>query len=117
MEPPAGFADFVLDLLAPLGGVTMRRMFGGFGLFRDRVMFAIIAGDSLYMKVDERNRPAFEATGAEPFTYRREGREVALSYYEAPAALFDDADALCDWARGAHQAAQRAQAKGGNPAA
>ena len=112
MEPTAGFAEFVLDLLAPVGGVSARRMFGGVGLFRNGVMFALIDDDTLYMKVDDHNRTGYQAAGMGPFTYRREGREVALSYYEAPPELFDDADLLCDWARSAHQAAVRAPAKG-----
>ena len=79
MEPPAGFTDFVLDLLGPLGGVTARRMFGGGGLFRDGLMFAIIDDDTLFMKVDDGNRPAYLAAGARPFTYRREERTIAMS--------------------------------------
>jgi DNA transformation protein len=100
VEPPAGFADFVLEMLEPMGGVNARRMFGRIG------------SDTLYLKVDEQNRGAYEDAGTGPFTYRREGREIALSYYEAPPDLFDSADDLSDWARGALDAALRAQDKG-----
>ncbi len=58
------FRDHVLDLLAPLGPVTARRMFGGFGITLDGVMFALIADDVLYLKVDDRTRPDYEAAGA-----------------------------------------------------
>ncbi len=105
MAGQSGFVDFVLELLEPLGGVSARRMFGGHGLFRDGLMFALIVDDTLYLKTGDRNRPDFEAAGAPPFTYTRAGREIALSYYEAPAELFDDADDLCAWARRASDAA------------
>ena len=113
MEPPTGFTDFVLELLEPLGGVTARRMFGGGGLFRDGLMFAIIDDDTLFMKVDDGNRPAFEAASARPFTYRRNKRTIAMSYYEAPPGLFDDGDEFCAWARAACEAALRARDKKG----
>ncbi len=103
------YADFVLEQLEPLGGVGARRMFGGVGLFRDALMFGLIAADTLYLKVDDENRGNYEAAGAGPFLYTREGREIALSYYEAPAEMFDDPDALSDWARRAYEAALRAK--------
>ena len=111
MEPPGRFTDFVLELLEPLGGVTARRMFGGGGLFRDGLMFAIIDDDTLFLKVDDGNRPAFEAAGGRRFTYRREDRTISMSYYEAPPDLFDDADELCTWARAASAAAFRTRGK------
>ncbi len=103
------YADFVLEQLEPLGGVGARRMFGGVGLFRDGLMFGLIATDTLYLKVDDMTRGDYEAAGAGPFLYVREGREIALSYYEAPAELFDDPDELSDWARRAFEAAMRAK--------
>ena len=112
MEPPAGFTDFVLELLEPMGGVSARRMFGGAGLFSGGVMFGLIGGDTLYLKVDDHNRGAFEDSGAGPFTYRREGRDIALSYYEAPPELFDNPDALSQWARDALEAALRSKKPG-----
>ncbi len=109
MAPPTAFAEFVVELLEPFGGVGARRMFGGVGLFRDGMMFGLIAADTLYLKADDETRPDFDAAGMGPFVYRRAGRDVALSYYEAPPHLFDDADELCAWARDAHQAALRAR--------
>ncbi len=107
MPRQSEFLDMVLELLEPLGGVTARRMFGGLGLFRDGRMFGLMADDTLYLKSDDVNRPDFEAAGVGPFTYTRKGRDIALSYHETPAELFDDGDALCDWARAACDAALR----------
>jgi DNA transformation protein and related proteins len=100
------YLDYLRDQLEAFGPFDVRRMFGGAGLFRDGLMFALIVDDVLYFKVDDRNRPDFEAAGMTPFSYQRKGRMAALkSYYEAPPELSDDADGLADWARQAFGAA------------
>jgi len=105
------FVHHVVETLQPLGPVIAKRMFGGHGLFLHDVMFALVAWDSLYLKVDDKNRPAFEAQGLEPFTYvGHHGRSVTMSYYEAPPEGLDDPAVLRDWTREAHAAALRAQA-------
>lgn len=112
MARQSEFAEFVAELLEPFGGVSVRGMFGGFGLFRDGVMFGLIADVALYLKADDENGADFDAAGMGAFVYRRNGRDVALSYREAPSELFDDSDELVAWARRAHRAALRAQASG-----
>lgn len=99
------FVEHVLDLLSAWGGVSARRMFGGYGLYRAGRMFGLISDERLYLKTDDDSRAAFEAAGTHPFTYRARGRAVSLSYWEAPAELLDDADAMAQWARRALQAA------------
>ena len=111
MARSSEFVDFVLECLEPLGGVSARRMFGGWGIYKDGVMFALIAYDQLYLKVDDGNRAAFEARGLQPFTYTGKGRPIRMSYREAPGEGFDDPDILCDWARAACAAALRARAQ------
>ena len=113
MGMSAEFRDHLLDLLAPLGPVRAKRMFGGGGLYLDGTMFAIVADDVLYLKADDGNRGDFEARGLPPFRYSRGGREFALSYHEAPPDLLDDADDLAAWARKAWEAARRS-GTGGN---
>ncbi len=117
MALSAQYRDYALDLLAPLGPVSARRLFGGGGLFYGEVMFAIISGEELYFKVDDANRPDYEAAGEQPFTYSRGGKDRALkSYYRVPDALYDDADELLVWARKAVDAALKAnRAKGKRP--
>jgi DNA transformation protein len=102
-----GFVDFVRDQLRPWAPVAAQRMFGGFGLYRGAVMFAIIAGDTLYFRTDEGNRARCEAAAMSPFRYERAGRRVALAYHEVPAAVLEDADELKDWAAAAYEAALR----------
>lgn len=95
------FAEEIRELLAPLGDVTVRAMFGGHGVFHDRAMFALLADATLYLKVDDSNRARFEQAGCTPFVpYPDEtGAGKTMPYYEAPAELFDDASALHEWAR------------------
>jgi DNA transformation protein and related proteins len=101
----AEFREFVLDVLAPLRP-SARRMFSGVGIMRDGVMFALLSGDAMYLRVDERTRAKFEAEGCTPFSYQRAGREVSLgSYYAVPDRLYDEPEALVEWAREAIGAA------------
>ncbi|PUE08728.1 transcriptional regulator [Limnohabitans sp. T6-5] len=101
------FIPFVQELLEGLGPVSARRMFGGHGLYHEGLMFAIVMNQQLYLKVDEQNRPDFEVLGLTPFTYPMKGREVALSYWSAPDAIFDEPAEAVRWARSAWDAALR----------
>lgn len=103
------FIGFLQELLEKWGEVTARRMFGGYGLYHEGLMFAIVVDNRLYLKVDDQNRPDFEALGLTPFTYSMKGREVALSYWSAPDAIFDDPSEAVRWARSAWEAAARGQ--------
>ncbi|HEX7027395.1 MAG TPA: TfoX/Sxy family protein [Gammaproteobacteria bacterium] len=99
------FLEYVLELLAPLGQPVGRRMFGGYGIFNDGLMFAIIADRQLYFKTDARNVMEYIDRGLPPFTYRRSGKNVSLSYYRTPDEILDDSEALLSWAQRALQAA------------
>ena len=102
--------EFLADLFAPFGTVTVRRMFGGQGIYHDGLMFALVADGELYMKVDEASKAAFEAAGSAPFTYSGKGKPVQMSYWRLPEAAMDDADDLKVWAERAYAAARRAKA-------
>jgi len=106
----AGLAERVVGWLLPLGPVRARRMFGGWGIFLDDLMFALIADGWLYLKADGESEARFAAAGCAAFTYRRQGRRVALSYRAAPRAALDDPAALLPWAELALAAARRARA-------
>jgi len=92
MAVTEGFKDFVRDLLADFGPVTIRNMFGGAGIYADGVMFAILVDDTLYLKADEASRRAFETEGMGPFTYEPAGKgPIAMPYWEVPPRLFGGA--------------------------
>ena len=83
-------------------------MFGGFGIFRDGLMFGLVADDVFYLKVDVHNRPDFEARGLEPFHYEKQGKMQTISYYQAPEEVLDNAEEMIVWATGSFEAALRA---------
>jgi DNA transformation protein len=101
------FVEFVLESLQPLEGVSARRMFGGWGIYKDGLMFALIARDQLYFKVDDGNRAAYEQADLPYFTDTEKGKPIRMPYREAPSAGFDDPEILCAWARAAYAAALR----------
>ncbi len=107
-----GLAAHILDMLRDWGGVSARRMFSGYGLFRQGAMFGLIARDTFYLRVDDRNRRDFAAAGSRVFTYRREAREVELrGYMECPPDILEDAEEMMRWAKAAAGAALAALAE------
>jgi DNA transformation protein and related proteins len=106
------FAEFLREQLAPLGRITMRRMFGKTGVFHDGVMLGMVRDNTLYFRVDEDNRAAFkEAESFPPLNYEKKGGTIDLSFWRAPERLFDEPDELVAWARAALAAARRVAAK------
>ena len=106
------FAEFLREHLAPVGRVTMRRMFGKTGVFCDGLMFAMVRDDTLYFRVDDHNRATFkEAQSFPPLNYEKKGSTIDLAFWRAPERLFDEPDELVTWARAALGAARRVAAK------
>ncbi|MCU9953729.1 MULTISPECIES: TfoX/Sxy family protein [Burkholderia] len=92
--------------IASLGHIEVTRFFSGAALRLDGVMFGFLARGSLFLRVDDVNRPVFVAAGMGPFSYSGRTRTIALEgYYETPADVLEDAGALFDWCRGAYRAA------------
>jgi DNA transformation protein len=101
--------DFLIDLFADFGPVTIRKMFSGFGISADGTNFALALRAGLYLRADEQTIPQFETEGSQPFQYQTRTKTVIVnSYWQLPARLFDDSEELADWARAALAAAQRA---------
>jgi DNA transformation protein len=97
-KPAPPFVQKVLALLTPHGDIRARAMFGGYGLYLDGMIFAIIVKDRLYFKTDAETRPRFVRTGSKPFSYLRAGEKaVSMSYYEAPPRTMNSARAIMPW--------------------
>jgi DNA transformation protein len=101
------FVTHLLELLEPLGPVQARAMFGGFGIYLKGIMFGLVADNTLYFKVDEKNRPDYEEEGLGPFAYQRGTKKFTMSYYRAPAEAVDNTHDLYVWAEKAYDAAVR----------
>ncbi|MBU0480706.1 MAG: TfoX/Sxy family protein [Proteobacteria bacterium] len=105
------FTTYIVDLMQSIGPVSAQAMFGGYGIFLDGLMFALIADSVLYLKVDKETEDEFKAMGLEPFTYNMKGKEVKMSYYQAPEATLEDGEEMKSWATKAYSSALRAAAK------
>jgi DNA transformation protein len=114
MKRDDGFIDFLRELLEPLGAVTVRRMFGGHGVYVDSLFIAIVIDGRLYLKVDELTRADFQALGSAPFVYQSGDKTVEMSYWNAPEEALDSPQQMRPWAQRAIAAALRKPAvKGG----
>ncbi|MGF1569403.1 MAG: TfoX/Sxy family protein [Nodosilinea sp.] len=103
------FKDGVVSHLNRVAPVTARAMFGGYGLYVEGVMFALIAYDVLYFKADDENRDDYLDAGTGPFIYHRSGKAIEMSYYQLPDAVYDDLGTLHQWVEKAVAAARRAK--------
>ena len=109
MAVSASFLDYVKELFAPFGAISIRRMFGGAGVYCDDLFFAIVDDDVIYLKTDGQSREEFELRGLEPFTFEtKDGRIASMSYYSAPGEIFENEDELRRWTSLALDAAMRA---------
>jgi DNA transformation protein len=112
MSSEAAFVAHLLDLLEPLGGVSAKRMFGGYGIFRDGPMFGLVADGELYLKTDAENRGDFESRDLAAFRFEmKNGRVSAMSYHRCPEEALDSPHAMRPWAGSAIAAARRSAAE------
>jgi DNA transformation protein len=106
-KPPSSQQKLVDEIdikLAPLGHFRALRMFSGFGLYLDGVIFGLVARDRLWLRVDDRSRPDFQKAGMEPFIYSRDGKSVSLTYFRCPDPVLADPSKLRRWAKEARRA-------------
>jgi len=100
----------IAELFSGLGPVSIRRLFGGKGIYFDGVIVAIVLRGELLLKADEQSAPDFEAAGCRQWTYtgKRHGKLVAMPYWSIPDSAFDDPNEMTVWARRAYEAGRRA---------
>ena len=91
MKASFEYLNFVMDKLSPIGDVRSRAMFGGYGIFCEGSMFALIAEDALYFKVNEINRDMYKKARSKPFPH-------GISYWEVPIEIIEENSKLNDWA-------------------
>jgi len=103
--------DRILPPLQAAGEARGRAMFGGFGVYLDDVIVGLIIWDRLFFRVDDHNRPDYQASGSEPFTYEgRRGKPIEMPYWEVPGEVLAEPDRLCTWAMKARAASVAARA-------
>jgi DNA transformation protein len=101
------YVAHVIECMRGLGTVEAKRMFGGWGLYHRGTCFAIVMGETLFLKTDEVNSADFDARKLEAFTFVKGGRTMVTSYRMAPGEALEEASAMASWARGAYAAALR----------
>ncbi|MDR6431096.1 TfoX/Sxy family protein [Brucella pseudogrignonensis] len=101
------------ELFAGLGAISIRRMFGGKGIYHQGLIIALIVGDELLLKADAQSAPAFIDAGSRQWAYdsKKSGKPVAMPYWSLPDDAFDDPDIMTDWAKLAFAASLRSGAK------
>ena len=84
------YMQYIMGLLEPVKGVKSRAMFGGYGIFHEGDMFALISNSRLYLKANDSNRARFRDAASEQF--------MAMPYYEVPAEVMEDVPQFREWA-------------------
>jgi DNA transformation protein len=107
MDRDADFVAYVLELFAPAGRASARRMFGGSGLYVDGRMCALVMDGRLYLKADDATRAAFAAAGCAPFVYTGQKEPIELGYWSVPEAALESAEDMAPWLTRAIAAAER----------
>jgi DNA transformation protein len=110
MPVSSDFRDFVLEQLRRVAPVTSRAMFGGVGIYANGIFFALIDDDVVYFKADDETRADFIAAGSKAFSPYGDDN-YSMQYYELPADVLEDEEALTSWMRKSLDAARRKNAK------
>ena len=106
------FVEYLNEVFEPFGSIRARRMFGGYGIYHDDIMFALVVDDVLYLKADAGTSGYFTRRGLDAFEYVRVGKRISMSYYLAPEEIFEDPDEAMIWANRAYEAAVRSKRPG-----
>lgn len=104
------FVEYLHEVFERIGPIGIRKMFGGYGVYREGLMFGLVVDDTLYLKADAANARYFVEQGLAPFEYRKHGRTIRMSYYQAPDGIMDDREQAAIWARRSVAAALRSRA-------
>lgn len=109
MKRQAEFVQFIVeDVLGEIPGIVSKAMFGGYGIYKDGVIFAIIAESKLYFKVDDQTELKFKERGSKQFTYTMPpGKKLAMSYWLLPEEIMENREDLPAWVAEAVAASKR----------
>jgi DNA transformation protein and related proteins len=116
MAPSAQYKEYVLEQLQSIGPVRASRFFGGVGLYREGVQFAMVIGNCVYFVVDDATRQRYEQVGMQAFSYlTKNGRIQVRRYFQLPQEILEDIEQLRVWAIEATAIAKKSPAKKSKP--
>lgn len=95
--PDTEFVSYIKDLLKPFPGISFRKMFGGYGVYKNSKIFALIADDELYFKANENSVRIFKKAGSERFCYQAKGKIIYLNYWIVLPEILEDEEKLKEW--------------------
>ncbi len=91
---------FTLEQLSALEPITTKRMFGGVGIFKETLMFAMMSSDGVFrLKVDETNKADFLEENMEPLYHKDDRSKRPMDYYEVPVRVLENREELTLWAK------------------
>jgi len=105
------FVDYLIEVFETFGPVQSRKMFGGYGIYHNGIMFGLVADDTLYLKADKTTAPHFESRDLSQFEYNKGGKIVKMSYYLAPEEILENRDEAALWAARAYEVAFREKSR------
>lgn len=89
-EAAAEVAALLLSKISPMGGISSKKMFGGYGIFHEGKMFGMVdSKGNIFLKADEHTQPDFEAKGAQ--------KHSRMPYFTLPEEVMEEAEALIGW--------------------
>jgi DNA transformation protein and related proteins len=103
------YIEYIKDLLSPFEPLIIKRMFGGYGAYKNKLMIALIASNEIYFKADNKASEYFLSCESEPFTYNRKGKTIALSYWKLPPEVAEEKETLKKWFDLAYEAAKNSK--------
>jgi DNA transformation protein len=103
--PDSEFVSYIKDILKPFSGISFKKMFGGYGVYKNGKIFALISDDELYFKADEKSSKIFKKAGSERFSYEAKGKRIYLNYWKVLPEILEDEDRLKVWVRLVYDAA------------
>ncbi|AXV17297.1 competence protein TfoX [Neorhizobium sp. SOG26] len=96
------------EMFEGLGPVSIRRMFGGKGIYHQGLIVGVDLHDEILLKADAVSGPEFAAAGARQWVYQnKKGTPVPMPYWTIPDEALDDPDEMRKWVRLAFEAAVR----------
>lgn len=104
------YAKYVTeDLMSEIDGISARAMFGGFGMYKDGIIFGLIVENQLYFKVDETTMEKYKKLGGKPFEYEMRGKVSAMPYWLVPETILDNVEELRMWVEEAAEISLKAK--------
>ncbi|MBC8412891.1 MAG: TfoX/Sxy family protein [Nitrospira sp.] len=114
MKKTSEFIEFLEEVFEKFGIIDIKKMFGGYGVYHEGLMFGLVERNTLYLKADIKTKELFESMELSQFSYRRKDKTIKMSFYRAPEEIFDDKNLAVKWADLAYGSAFRSASSGKN---